>query len=426
MPNTHQTDSPAVPEQDRRVLRELGRRKAEIAALSIQEERRRLWTKLNDLDSVRPMVWLFEVPWNEMDVDHELEPTCSHPYCRNLEIALRKELYQWDHMQGDMVVESSILVPPAIGDTGFGLSEDVDVERMDKTSSVVSRHFNIQIQDERDIDKIKMPQVILHQDVWDRNHEMLSEVFDGVIPVEKTGMKGTSIAPWDWLIRVTGVEGPLMDMMTRPDYVHRLMDRLTTAYMRRLEQYEQLNLLALNNERWLGGGPQFTDELPPPDCDPKRIRTRDMWGRTMSQIFSTVSPAMHEEFALQYECRYLERFGLTYYGCCEPLDKKVGILRKNVPNLRKISMSPWIDLDIAADNVGTDYVFSLKHNPALLAGDDWDPELVRRDLTGILERLRGMHVEIIMKDISTVCYEPQRLWDWARIASEVAQEFAIH
>jgi hypothetical protein len=27
---------------------------------------------------------------------------------------------------------------------------------------------------------------------------------------------------------------------------------------------------------------------------------------------------MHEEFALQYEKRWLERFGLTYYGCCEP------------------------------------------------------------------------------------------------------------
>ena len=215
-----------------------------------------------------------------------------------------------------------------------------------------------------------------------------------------------------------------MDMVTRPDYVHRLMDRLTTAYMRRLDQYEQLNILALNNERWLGGGPQFTDELPSPDCDPNRIRTHDMWGRTMSQIFSAVSPDMHEEFALQYECRYLERFGLTYYGCCEPLDKKMDILRKNVPNLRKVSMSPWIDLDVAAEGIGKDYVFSLKHNPAVLCRDDWDPEFVRRDLTCILERLRGMHVEIIMKDISTVRYEPERLWEWARIACEVAEQFA--
>ena len=29
-----------------------------------------------------------------------------------------------------------------------------------------------------------------------------------------------------------------------------------------------------------------------------------------------------------------------------------------------------------------------------------------------------------MKDISTVRYQPQRLWEWATIAMEVAEEFA--
>ena len=424
MPNPSRVNLSPVPAADRRVLRELGQWKAAVAALPVQEERRELWARLNDLRSVRPMVWLFEVPWHEMEVDNELTLVCSDPYCRQLEMGLRRERYQWEHMQGDMVVDPTILVPPAIGDTGFGLAENVDVERTDEASSVVSRHYHIQIQDEKDIEKIKMPVVTLHAELWDARVEMLSDLFDGIIPVEKTGMKYTSIAPWDWLIRLTGVEPALMDMVTRPAYVHRLMDRLMRAYLRRLDQYVELDILALNNDRWLGGGPQYTHELPPPTCDPEHITTRDMWGRTMSQIFSAVSPAMHEEFALQYECRYLERFGLTYYGCCEPLDKKMDILRRHVPNLRKVSMSPWIDLDVAADNVGTDYVFSLKHNPALLAEESWNPEFVRRDLTAILNRLRGLHVEIIMKDISTVKYEPRRLWEWARIASEVAEEFA--
>ena len=199
---------------------------------------------------------------------------------------------------------------------------------------------------------------------------------------------------------------------------------MTQAFICRLEQHEALNILATNNEIWLGGGPQFTDELPQPDCDPEQVRPIDMWGRTMSQIFSAVSPAMHEEFALQYECRWLERFGLTYYGCCEQLDEKVGILRKNVPNLRKISMSPWIDLDVAIDNIGQDYVFSLKTNPAVLAEDTWRPDVVREDLAQTLDRLKNQHVEIIMKDISTVRYEPQRLWEWASMAGELAAEYA--
>ena len=409
-----------ISKHDRGTLRELGKRKAEIAALPVQQEHKRLWTKLNKLESERPMVWVFEVPWHEMNVDHELTLVCEGEFCRNIELGLRKEIYQWDHMQGDMIMEPVIPVGPVLRDTGFGLSEDVDIVRTDAASSVVSRHFNVQIQNEADISKIKMPEITLDKEAWDRNHMLASEIFYGVIPVEKTGIKQTSVAPWDLLVRLTGVDQVLMDMSLRPDYVHKLVDRMTQAHIRKLEQYEALNILALNNDDWSGGGYNCTDELPPPDWDPGHIRPVDMWGRTMSQIFSAVSPSMHEEFALQYECRWLHRFGLTYYGCCEPLDRKMDILRKNVPNLRKVSMSPWIDLDVAIENVGTDFVFSFKPSPAILAGDEWDPEYVRRDLAKTLDRLSGLHVEIVMKDISTVRYKPHRLWEWARIASEVA------
>lgn len=39
-----------------------------------------------------------------------------------------------------------------------------------------------------------------------------------------------------------------------------------------------------------------------------------------------------------------------------------------------------------------------------------------------LSKIRNCVVEIIMKDVSTVKYEPQRLWQWAKMAMEVAQE----
>jgi len=415
--------SPAVPDQEKRLLRELAKRKAEIAALPAREERTHLWTKLNNLESIRPMVWLFEVPWSEMDTDHELTLQCSTEFCRRLEQMLRRQLYRWDHMQADMIVEPFIALPPPVRDTGFGITVQADIVRSDAASSIASHHYHVQIKEEADVEKIKIPEISLDRDTWERNFCVLSEIFDGVIPVRKVGVKQTSIAPWDILVCLTGVEEVLTDMCTRPDYVHRLIDRLTQGFTHRLDRYEELNILGLNNDTYLGGGYDYTDELPPPDYDPAHVRPRDMWGRTMSQIFSSVSPAMHEEFALRYECRWLNRFGLTYYGCCEPLDKKVDILRKNVPNLRKISMSPWIDLDEAAENVRADFVFSYKPNPAVLAEDNWSPQRVRRDLSATLRRLRGMHVEIVMKDISTVRYRPERLWDWARIACEVSEQF---
>ncbi|MBL7220938.1 MAG: hypothetical protein ISS69_12540, partial [Phycisphaerae bacterium] len=127
--------------------------------------------------------------------------------------------------------------------------------------------------------------------------------------------------------------------------------------------------------------------------------------------------------ALRHEMRYLERWGLTYYGCCEPLDIKMDILRK-IPNLRKISMSPWVDPERSASRVGGDYVYSYKPNPAVLAEDRWRPEQAREDLVRYLDATRSCHVEIIMKDISTVRRQPQRLWEWEKIAMEVVEDFA--
>jgi len=131
---------------------------------------------------------------------------------------------------------------------------------------------------------------------------------------------------------------------------------------------------------------------------------------------------MHWEFALRHEMRWLEKWGLNYYGCCEQLHHKIDLLRR-IPNLRKISISPRADKAVAAESIGRDYVVSLKPNPAILATDDWNLDLARRELAEDLDKLQGCVVEIVLKDISTVRHEPQRLWQWAEMAMEVAEEF---
>jgi hypothetical protein len=140
----------------------------------------------------------------------------------------------------------------------------------------------------------------------------------------------------------------------------------------------------------------------------------------MAQIFSSVSPAMHKEFWLDYAVHWFGRFGLGYYGCCEPLHKKIDIIRA-VPNVRKISMSPFVDEAAGAENIGGDFVFSRKPSPALLCVDDWDPQAVEKDLSETLEHCTrdGCPLEYILKDISTVRYKPQRLWEWEDIARDV-------
>jgi hypothetical protein len=74
--------------------------------------------------------------------------------------------------------------------------------------------------------------------------------------------------------------------------------------------------------------------------------------------------------------------------------------------------------------VGKSAVFSYKPNPARLGGETWDPDAVRAGLREVCEKTRGCAIEIIMKDLHTCRNQPQRMWDWVRIASELAEEFA--
>ncbi|MEN8127549.1 MAG: hypothetical protein ABFR90_07055, partial [Planctomycetota bacterium] len=166
------------------------------------------------------------------------------------------------------------------------------------------------------------------------------------------------------------------------------------------------------------GGYGYTSELPGNDFDPDYVKPHNMWGCSNAQIFSEVSPEMQWEFAIKHDMRWLERFGLTYYGCCEPLDKKMDLMRK-IPNLRKISVSPWCDTDTIIAETGSDYVISRKPNPAILAETDWDSAKAREEIREVLEKAEGKcHIEFIMKDISTVRHDPKRLWEWSQIAME--------
>jgi hypothetical protein len=58
----------------------------------------------------------------------------------------------------------------------------------------------------------------------------------------------------------------------------------------------------------------------------------------------------------------------------------------------------------------------------MLAFGSFDRDAVREDLLAtrrVCER-HGCPLELILKDISTVRYEPERLFQWAEIAMQVA------
>jgi hypothetical protein len=407
---------------DKTILRRLAEELAGIAALPVHKEKAELWRRLNDQQSVRPMVWINEIPWHEMDVNGELTLRCTHRFARDQERDLRQTLYQWRHMPGDMIVSDFIACPLAIHSTDFGIIEDVDVVRTDAANNIVSRHFHKQIHDFADLAKIKMPVLTHNESATELRYQTMCDLYDGILPVKKVGQSHIWFTPWDFLIRWWGIEEAMIDMVDRPDLVHAAVERMVDAWMIELDQFVALNGLALdcNNTRIGSGGYGYVADLPGADYDPASVKPHNMWGCSNAQIFSEVSPDMHWEFALNHDIRWLSRWGLNYYGCCEPLDGKTDIL-KRIPNLRKVSTTPWCKTERAVETIGPHWIMSRKPSPSILAEDVWNPQRARQDLRGFLTAARGGHVELIMKDISTVRQQPQRLWEWTRIAMEEAE-----
>ena len=101
-------------QKDRDVLRRLASEQAEIAALPVHAEKAELWRRLNQLQPVRPLVWINEIPWHEMNVDDELTLQTTDPWAQQIETGLRRTLYQWRHMPGDMIVNDYVSCPKII------------------------------------------------------------------------------------------------------------------------------------------------------------------------------------------------------------------------------------------------------------------------------------------------------------------------
>ncbi len=406
--------------KDREILRELGKQVAEIAALPVQQETIKLWKALNGLKPIRGMVMIDQIPWHEMNVDDELTIQSEDGFCRGIEWHLRSTIYLWKHMRADMAVRPFVNIHKSIGGGGYGIGIIEETAVSDPRNGVVGHRYIDQMATDEDIMKIKMPTIVHNEEATKQSLERAHEIFDGILEVRLQGAC-PSFAPWDSIVMWRGTDNMIIDLLDRPDFMHKIIGRATDASLSMLDQLEEKGLLGYDQDTIHCTG-AYSDELPAPGFDPQHPRAKDLWTCGMAQIFSTVSPEMHKEFEIDYAAKWYERFGIGYYGCCEPLDGKIDIIRE-LPNVRKISMSPWIDLERGAESIGRDFVFSRKPNPAFLAWDTWRPEAVEQDLRETYDMCNryGCPVEFILKDISTVRYKPQNLWEWSDIAMKIVK-----
>lgn len=402
---------------DQDILRKLAEEYARIAALPGEEEKRRLWRRLNALKPERPMVIIDQVCWHEMDFDGSLTLRTTDPESRRIEAFFRKKLFQWRHFPADMIFDDFVPVPWAVANSGLGLAVEENVEITEAANDVISHAYLNQFETDADLDKIKIPVVSCDRAESARRLEAALQLFDGILPVRMVGVT-PYLSLWDPISTWMGVEPALFAMIDRPEYIHEMIRRMVKGYLAMLDQMEELGVLESPQSAIHCTG-AYCDELPRPGVAPEAAATRDLWMFGLAQMLGTVSPEMFEEFEIEPNLPIFERFGLVYYGCCDPLDGRMKQV-KRIPHLRKISVSPWAKEAVMAAEIKGDYVYSRKPSPSMLAFPAFDEKAVRSHLRTSIDLCRenGCPLELILKDISTVRHDPERLFRWEKIAME--------
>ena len=402
-----------VSQKDITTLRTLAKKYAEYASLPIQDEKRRLWKSLNSLNMEKPMVAIDQLPWGQLDVDGSLVCVVENPEFRAVEWDLRTQIYKWEHLPADMVLNPYIELNLPFMDTGYGV--EVKCHRMlsEEGSGVYAQHFDNVYNDYEDIEKIKDPILSIDREYEKELFDTACEIFRGILPVKYRGYI-MHLGVWDDISQKMGVENVYIELMDRPEFIHAIMERYTNAVLSRIIQANELRLydtacnLCHCSYTFMDG-----DENKTPV-------TGDGWAFGLAQLFTSVSPSIMDEFEVPYMQKLFPHFKNIYYGCCDRLDDRLDIVDK-MPNIRKISCSPWSDRENFASKIDNKkYIMSNKPTPAILARTSFDEDAAREDIRRTIKAARENNVclELIMKDVSTVRNEPQRLWRWAQIAVE--------
>jgi hypothetical protein len=95
---------------------------------------------------------------------------------------------------------------------------------------------------------------------------------------------------------------------------------------------------------------------------------------------------------------------------------------RQIPNLRRITVSPFADAAECAGRIGADHVLSYRSSPADMVdygfAPDWILAILRRDLAAC----QACHADIPLKDVETVQGDPNRVRQWVALTRQVIDE----
>lgn len=414
-----------LPRHDVEILRGLAERKRVLAHDPVNEERRRAWHALDAGRGDRVMVLAEHGGIRDRDKpfpDGRLE--CADAWARGIENELRTEIFRFEDLQDDYVIEPVMNVNWRITRDDFGVP--VVMHYGGSETQMGSRSWEAPIRDlEKDFHRLRPRAASVDREATHRVKARMERLFDGILPVRIRGSFYWTLGMTWHAIELVGLQEFMMAMYDHPEGLHRLMAFLRDDHLAHADWLEREGLYSLNNENdYIGSGSMgYAADLPSrPRQAGEPVRTGDLWALLESQETVGVGPDQFEEFIFPYQAEIAKRFGKIYYGCCEPVHNRWHVLQR-IPNVARVSVSPWADQDFMAEALGRERVFSRKPNPTSISTGRFDEAAIRADIRQTLEAARGCRLEIIMKDVHTLNNEPHRLARWVRLAREEIERF---
>lgn len=405
----------SFPTRDRALVQELARRAVELASSDEYEARRRRWRDVNERRKPdRAPVWCRPAGvWKELLPQESLE--CTDPVCRGAEYALRQHLYK------DWVGDDHIFEPwwpvGAAWDCSTTHPWGVHTGHLVGSTDLGGFRYDPPIKTEADYDRITIPTFTYNQQKTEEALSQMHDLLGDVMPIRLAC--GPPLGPHHstYLEQLRGMGPMLNDLAFRPELIHRAMAKISEGILRCLRAAEGSGLLTTNHHE-----PMFCSDPVGGVPEDGKVGLHDLWVAANSQEFQEVSPAMQEEFLLNYQIPVFQQYGAVQYGCCEDLSRKIDVVLR-IPNLRIFVCSAWTDLDKVIEACGTRYTIMWRQSAAAVVFPD-DLEPIRKHLERGMRKLQGHHYQVVLRELETLQGHPNRLREWARTAIETAEKYA--
>jgi len=420
-----------VTANDRGIIRELASKWKDIAERPVMSERKRLWKAVHDLKPKRPVI-LVETASIDGFVGLE-ELRCQDPFLRAVEQNLRDNVRHAEEVGDDVVLEPYFRIGWHLDCSDFGVNVETKPATVSKDEIALGYTFNFPIRAPEDVKLLKKRTFTVDRAKTLERQRLLEDAMGDLLPV-RVGNYDPFLAQWGdegwtgmfffgltWQIyRFIGNNGLLYWLYDAPDTIRWLMEYMCEDRDRLFAFLEREKLLVPNTDNQMAGPRAYgyVSELPGPDAD-GQVKLKDLWGWAESQESTVISPDMYKEFFLPYLARLSAKFGLVYYGCCEPVHDRLAMILQAIPNLRSVSVSGWADFRKVAEMLGRRYVYSRKPTPAYISGANPDWGLVEADMRKTYEAARDCNLELLFRDIYTIARDRPRLARWVAMTRSI-------